>query len=257
MAEVANFALLSYVFLLLGSLALVLASIFSKKGDPSNKSQFTWKLMPILAVGIFLDFLTFYLQKSSKSSFYTTLFFLIFMAITFIFSFRETSKMAYQDSRTGLFNKARWNELMHADTGLAEVAGILVLDLNGLKKVNDSLGHEAGDVMISAFADILKNVLPSSSVICRWGGDEFAVWFPKISRQKMDDYTEAIKQAAQEYNNTDPEAKISFSLGAILSEEHPGKTRSELFRLADDQMYTNKREWYAKKKDKVLSKSKK
>ena len=213
--------------------------------------------MPILAVGIFLDFLTFYLQKSSKSSFYTTLFFLIFMAITFIFSFRETSKMAYQDSRTGLFNKARWNELMHADTGLAEVAGILVLDLNGLKKVNDSLGHEAGDVMISAFADILKNVLPSSSVICRWGGDEFAVWFPKISRQKMDDYTEAIKQAAQEYNNTDPEAKISFSLGAILSEEHPGKTRSELFRLADDQMYTNKREWYAKKKDKVLSKSKK
>ena len=256
-AEVANFALLSYVFLLLGSLALVLASIFSKKGDPSNKSQFTWKLMPILAVGIFLDFLTFYLQKSSKSSFYTTLFFLIFMAITFIFSFRETSKMAYQDSRTGLFNKARWNELMHADTGLAEAAGILVLDLNGLKKVNDSLGHEAGDVMISAFSDILKNVLPSSSVICRWGGDEFAVWFPKISRQKMDDYTEAIKQAAQEYNNTDPEAKISFSLGAILSEEHPGKTRSELFRLADDQMYTNKREWYAKKKDKVLSKSKK
>lgn len=256
-AEMANFSSLSYILLIIGSVALILASFFSKKADPANKSQFTWKLMPILAVGVFLDFITFYHQKSSASLIYTTLFFLIFMAITFIFSFRETSKMAYRDSRTGLFNKARWNELMHTDTNLAEPAGILVMDLNGLKQVNDSLGHEAGDVMISAFADILKNVLPSSCVLCRWGGDEFAVWFPKINRQKIDEYTEAINQAAQEYNNTDPQAKLSFAVGTILSEEHPGKSRSELFHLADEQMYINKRKWYADKKSKVPSKSKK
>ena len=164
--------------------------------------------------------------------------------------------MAYQDSRTGLYNKARWNELMHADTGMTEPAGILVLDLNGLKRINDTFGHEAGDVMISAFADILKNILPSSSVICRWGGDEFAVWFPKVSKQKMDDYTEAIKHAVQEYNSTDPQAKISFAAGKILSEEHPGKTRSELFHLADEQMYINKRKWYEDRKVKASSKSK-
>ena len=256
-AEIANFSLLSYVLLSIGALVLILASIFSKKGDAANKSQFTWKLMPILTVGIFLDFLTFYSQKGAASLIYTTLFFLIFMAITFIASFRETSKLAYQDSRTGLFNKARWNELMHADVSLTEPAGILVLDLNGLKQVNDSLGHEAGDVMISALADILKNVLPSSCVICRWGGDEFAVWFPKISKQKMDDYTEAIKQAAQDYNNTEPQAKLSFAMGTILSEEHPGKTRSDLFHLADERMYINKRKWYEDKKVKVPSRSKK
>lgn len=255
--EMTNLRPLSYILLIIGSVVLILASIFSKKADPTNKSQFTWRLLPILAVGIFLDFLTFYLQKSSSSLIYTTLFFLVFMAITFIFSFRETSKMAYQDSRTGLFNRARWNELMRADTGLTEPVGILVLDLNGLKQVNDTLGHEAGDVMISAFADILKNVLPSSSVICRWGGDEFAVWFSKINKKKMDDYTAAIIQASQEYNNTEPQAKISFAVGTILSEEHPGKTRSELFHLADERMYINKRKWYEDRKVKVPSKSKK
>lgn len=255
--EMANFRLLSHILLCIGAVMLILASFFSKKGNSTNKSQFTWKLMPILAVGILLDFIRFYIQKSSSSLIYTPLFFLIFMAITFIFSFRETSKMAYQDSRTGLFNKARWNELMHADVGVTEPAGILVLDLNGLKQVNDTFGHEVGDVMISAFADILKNVLPSSSVICRWGGDEFAVWFSKINKKKMDDYTAAIMQAVQEYNSTEPPAKISFAVGTILSEEHPGKTRSELFRLADERMYINKRKWYEDKKVKVLSKSKK
>lgn len=255
--EMAEIDFLSYILLGIGAVTLILASVFSKKGDRTNKSQFTWKLMPLLAVGIILDFVTFYNQKSSASLIYTTLFFLIFMAVTFIFSFRETSKMAYQDSRTGLFNKARWNELIHTDTDLAEPVGILVLDLNGLKQVNDTLGHEAGDVMISAFADILKNVLPSSSVICRWGGDEFAVWFPKISRRKMDEYTEAINQAAQEYNNTGPEAELSFAMGAILSEDHPGMARGDLFRLADDKMYTHKRKWYEDKKVKLSSNSKK
>jgi diguanylate cyclase (GGDEF)-like protein len=162
--------------------------------------------------------------------------------------------MAYQDSRTGLFNKARWNELMHGGEDINEPIGILVLDLNGLKQVNDTLGHEAGDVMICAFAEILKNVLPSSSVICRWGGDEFAVWFPKISRQKLDSYTEALLRAAEDYNATEPAARISFAMGAILAEEHPGMSRSDLFHLADDQMYSNKRKWYA---GKVMSKGKK
>lgn len=255
--EIAEFKFVSYGILILGAVMLILASIFSKKGDGANKSQFTWKLMPLVAVGIFLDFLTFYNNQSSSTLVYTTLFFLIFMAITFIASFRETSKMAYQDSRTGLFNKARWNELMHGESNSNEPVGILVLDLNGLKQVNDTLGHEAGDVMISAFAEILKNVLPSSSVICRWGGDEFAVWFPKISRQKMDNYTEALLRAAADYNSTEPVAKLSFAMGEILAEEHPGISRSELFHLADEQMYYNKRKWYADKLSKVMSKNKK
>lgn len=155
--------------------------------------------------------------------------------------------MIYRDARTGLFNKARWNELMQSDPNPEEHIGILILDMNGLKKVNDTYGHEAGDRMIVAFADILRNSLPSSCVICRWGGDEFAVMFPRIGRKKMDQYMEAICRAAEEYNDADPEVKIYFAMGDVLSEEYPNKTRAELFLLADERMYQNKQCWYAQK----------
>jgi len=155
--------------------------------------------------------------------------------------------MVYRDVRTGLFNKSRWNELMQTDANKDENIGIIVLDMNGLKNVNDKFGHDAGDRMIYAFADILRNSLPSSSVICRWGGDEFAVMLPRINKIKMEQYKEAIYRTTDEYNNSEPEAKIYFSMGDVLSEDYPGKSRPELFRLADESMYQNKRRWYEKK----------
>lgn len=240
--------ILSHIALSVGMVMVVIASFCGRKSETASKNQLTWKLLPLLSVGIALDFISYYLQKGSSDLIYTCLFFLIFLCITFIASFRETSRMVYRDPRTGLFNKARWNELMEADTNPDERIGILVVDLNGLKKVNDTYGHEAGDRMIFAFAEILRNALPSSSVICRWGGDEFTVMLPRAGRRKIDQYREAIYQATEEYNNADPEVKIYFAMGEVLSDEYPGKTRAELFRLADEKMYCNKQQWYAERK---------
>lgn len=239
--------ILSHIAMFVGMVMVVIASFYGR-GKADTKKQLSWKLLPLLAVGIALDFLAYYANRSSSNLMYTCLFFLIFLSITFVASFRETSRMVYRDPRTGLFNKARWNELMQSDTNLESQFGILVLDMNGLKTVNDTFGHEAGDRLIFAFSDILRNALPSSSVICRWGGDEFTVMLPGASRRKMDQYMDAISQNAEEYNNGDPEVKIYFAMGEVLSEEYPGKTREELFRLADEKMYRNKQRWYAEQK---------
>lgn len=247
-ADMGESRIISHITLGVGMVMVVIASLYGRKNNTASPKRLTWKLLPLLAVGIVLDFLTYYIQQSSSSLIYTCLFFLIFLSITFIASFRETSKMVYRDVRTGLFNKARWNELMQADANADGCIGIMVLDMNGLKKVNDTFGHEAGDRLICAFADILKNALPSSSVICRWGGDEFTVMLPKINRKKMDHYKEAIYQAAEEYNASGAEVKIYFAVGDVLSEEYPDKTRAELFHLADEKMYFNKQRWYAEKK---------
>lgn len=236
--------ILSHMALCVGMVMVVIASFYGRKSD--SKDKLTWKLLPLLAVGIALDFLVYYFQRSSSDLINTCLFFLIFLSTTFISSFRETSRMVYRDTRTGLFNKARWNELM-TDPNTEGNLGILVLDMNGLKKVNDTFGHEAGDRMILAFANILRSALPSSSVICRWGGDEFSVMLPRVSRQKLEQYKQAIYQTTEEYNNSDPEVKIYFAMGEVLSEEYPDKTRMELFRLADEKMYQNKQRWYAEK----------
>ena len=146
---------------------------------------------------------------------------------------------------TGLVNRARWNELMSTDISLPEPYGILVIDLNGLKRVNDTLGHEAGDQMIFQLSCIMRNSLPRNSVICRWGGDEFTVLLTAVSRSKLDQYMESLFSASEKYNTEHPELPIHFALGAALSSENPGIARTELFRLADEEMYRNKQQWYA------------
>ncbi len=242
--------ILSHIALGVGMVMVVIASFYGRKSNKDVKRQLTWKLLPLLAIGIALDFLVYYVRRSSSDLIYTCLFFLIFLSVSFIGGFRETSKMVYRDTRTGLYNKARWNELMQADGDADGHIGIFVIDMNGLKRVNDTYGHEAGDRMIIAFADILRSTLPSSCVICRWGGDEFMVMFTRASRKNMDHYLDALYKATEEYNSADPEVELYFAAGDVLSEEHPGMTRSELARLADERMYQNKQRWYEEKRKK-------
>lgn len=239
--------ILSHIALCVAMVMVVAASFYGRKNKNGSQNQLSWKLLPLMAIGIALDFLVYYYRRNSSNLINTCLFFLIYLSVTFIAGFRETSKMVYRDVRTGLFNKARWNELM-TDANIVGNVGIFVLDMNGLKKVNDTLGHEAGDRLICAFADILRNTLPSSCTICRWGGDEFTVLIPRTTRQKMDAYMAEIYQATVEYNNTDPEVKLFFAIGSALSAENPDMTRTALFQLADENMYQNKQQWYAEKK---------
>lgn len=98
--------------------------------------------------------------------------FIVYTLIVFLRNVQESTRKAYTDSRTGLENRGRWNELMHGDDPLPEPYAILVIDLNGLKQVNDTLGHEAGDRMIYELSAILRNTLLRNSVICRWGGND-------------------------------------------------------------------------------------
>ena len=240
--------ILSHIALVVGMVMVVIASFYGGKGSKDAKKQLNWKLLPLLAVGIALDILIYYVRRSSSDLIYTCLFFLIFLSISFIGGFRETSRMVYRDVRTGLYNKVRWNELMQTEAD--SHMGILVIDMNGLKRVNDTYGHEAGDRMIIAFADILRNTLPSSCVICRWGGDEFMVMFTRTSRKNLDYYTDALYRATEEYNSTGPEVELYFAMGAVLAEEHPGMSCSEMARLADERMYHNKQAWYREKKKK-------
>ena len=133
---------------------------------------------------------------------------------------------------------------MHSTIPIPEPYAILVVDLNGLKRVNDTLGHEAGDQMILQLSNILRNTLPRSSVICRWGGDEFAVMLTGMNRIQVDQQVNSLFTATQLHNANTPELPISFAIGTALSSEHPDISRSDLFRLADDEMYRNKQIWY-------------
>ncbi len=213
-----------------------------EKNQKNVRNPFT-----LIGIGIVLDVISFNLNETSSDVMFTIIAFILYALIVFITRTKETSRQAYTDSRTGLGNRLRWNELMLDDAQIPEPFAILVIDLNGLKKVNDTLGHEAGDQMIFQLSSILRNTLPHNSVICRWGGDEFAVLLTGVNRAKLDQQIESLLSATEAYNADHPGLPIHFAVGSALSAEHPGISRTDLFGLADEDMYRNKQLWYRQK----------
>lgn len=142
--------------------------------------------------------------------------------IVFMNSVQDSTQKAYTDSRTGLVNRTRWNQVMNARTSDEAQYAILVIDLNGLKKANDTLGHEAGDQMIVALSEILRNSLPRSSMICRWGGDEFAALLSGMDRERLEQHIRMLYAQGESYNQKHPELPVHFAIGVALSSEHPG-----------------------------------
>lgn len=182
---------------------------------------------------------------------YTTIAFVVYSLIMFLDSILNTTQMAYTDSRTGLANKARWNEMMGDRTTVPNAVGVMMLDMNALKEINDTYGHEVGDRVIFDFSNILRNTLPANSLICRWGGDEFAVMLTGMTQEKLEKLTASLHSVVDTYNKVSDSPSIFFAIGYALSSDYPGLSGKELLSVADSQMYLDKQEWYSARESKT------
>lgn len=243
--EIRQNLIISHVQLIVSIVSLPAMALFNRVVYKNWGLRDSWKLLLLLPVGISLDLLLYYRNNGNGALSFSIVSFVIYTLIIFLSSIQDATRKAYTDSRTGLVNRARWNEIMNAQVSAAEQYAILVVDLNGLKKVNDTLGHEAGDRMILALSDILRDSLPRSSVICRWGGDEFAALLTGVNRELLDQHMQVLFAKGETYNLEHPELPVHFAAGTALSSAHPGLSRTQLFHLADEDMYRNKQLWYA------------
>jgi diguanylate cyclase (GGDEF)-like protein len=146
---------------------------------------------------------------------------------------------ATHDSLTGLLNRAYLSAQIHSILAQpAPSAGVLLLDLNRFKEVNDGLGHEVGDRLLMVVGKRLVECVPPSATVARLGGDEFAILVPNLS-DLVDGITELGERIADalaqpvafEEAMLTPEASIGI---AITSPAHP---QTELLRQADTAMY--------------------
>ena len=245
--EIRQNLVFSHILLIGAILSIPLTALVNWLVHKSWGIHRSWRLLALLFAGIGLDLILYYKNNENGLLSFSILNFIIYTLVVFLQNVQKSTRKAYIDSRTGLGNRARWNELMHSDTPLPEPWGILVIDLNGLKHTNDTRGHEAGDRMIYGLSALLRNTLPRNSVICRWGGDEFAAMLPGISRAQLDQQISNLLSAADRYNAENPDLPVHFALGAALSAEHPGISRTDLFHLADEDMYRSKQHWYRQK----------
>ncbi len=150
---------------------------------------------------------------------------------------------ASTDVMTGIYNR-EWGSTVLEEkiNGENPESGILCfIDVDGLKNTNDTFGHHAGDNLLQKTVDSVQNHLNlDKDFICRWGGDEFLVWFSD-TYDNADTRIKSIQEDLQKINQSKEYPFIfSFSYGLIPFTPNTGTTLDSLVTTADELMYKNK-----------------
>ncbi len=149
--------------------------------------------------------------------------------------------LSAHDSLTGLYNRMHFEaEFERTSKGRKYPLSIIVADLDGLKVVNDTLGHAAGDEMIKSAASLLSHVFRGDDLVARLGGDEFVVLLPDTDEKTVQMLMERIRGAERSMQMNDPSERVCFSLGSATAQTH--EQIDGLFNRADARMYEEKAE---------------
>ncbi|MBP5775860.1 MAG: diguanylate cyclase [Clostridiales bacterium] len=154
--------------------------------------------------------------------------------------------LAYIDSLTKVKNKTAYEDTIgfiddQIRSGTAEFA-VVMCDLNFLKRINDSLGHQAGDNAIKKAAGILCQAFPMSTVF-RIGGDEFVVLPGGVDYAKMNEKLETLRILLEQQNGASDEAdRISLAVGSAVYDREKDNSYKAVFERADKLMYEHKQQ---------------
>lgn len=142
--------------------------------------------------------------------------------------------LSYRDMLTGLYNRNRYMEAIRAyQKGHRIKVGVAFIDVNGLKKVNDRYGHEAGDVLIRRTAACIQSLFPEQSF--RIGGDEFVIMQHTVEKQNFEDSIQKLRLKIQN-------KQVSVSIGSLW-EEQPDDLE-DMLKQADALMYEEKEAYH-------------
>lgn len=148
--------------------------------------------------------------------------------------------LSMHDALTGLYNRAYFNEEMRRMEASREYpVTIISADLDGLKLINDNLGHARGDELIQKGAKLLKQSLRKTDILARLGGDEFAIILPSTDNQTGIGIMERISHLVDKHNKENLGLPVSISLGLATSGDRSISLEKTL-KTADDYMYQDK-----------------
>ncbi len=170
--------------------------------------------------------------------------------------------LALTDTLTGLCNRRGFVTIAEERLKLARRTGqsvaLIFVDLNGMKRINDELGHEVGDQALVATALILKATFRASDVIGRLGGDEFVVLAMAAHASAASRIRKRLMQALSRYNESEEGVQVSFSIGfAYYNPLVASETTIELLMTqADEAMYVEKREHHASRGFREITRAK-
>lgn len=153
-------------------------------------------------------------------------------------------RLATTDGLTGVLNRRafveRTTEELHRASRASSALTLLYLDLDGLKRVNDTQGHDAGDALLLRFTDVVLAVVRDSDVVARLGGDEFAVLLPDSDTARAHAVADRLIASLTDEGGEPP---LRASIGLLeIGDELAGQPVESLLVRADELMYRAKRE---------------
>lgn len=144
------------------------------------------------------------------------------------------------DQLTGLYNRTYFEEeLRRLSKGREYPVTLISADVNGLKLINDTMGHDQGDRLLQAAAQVMQESLRGSDVLARVGGDEFTALLPSADEKTGRQVINRIRSKIKQYCKQNPDLYLSLSLGQATAADSSTSFK-ELFKQADDAMYRDK-----------------
>jgi diguanylate cyclase (GGDEF)-like protein len=158
----------------------------------------------------------------------------------------ELRSQSIRDPLTELYNRRYMEETFERECRRAQRKGhslaVIILDVDHFKALNDSHGHEAGDVVLAQLGKTLRDNVRAGDVSCRYGGEEFVVIMPEVDLKNALERAESLRARAEHLatgyqGNT---LRITISLGVAMYPDH-GETPEALISAADAALYAAKR----------------
>ncbi|MCX7590185.1 MAG: diguanylate cyclase [Kiritimatiellae bacterium] len=163
-------------------------------------------------------------------------------------SLRRMHRLATRDSLTGVYNRIRLEEELERTWLLSRryggSMGVVVVDLDNFKIVNDAHGHRVGDEIIAEFAQLIQSVARTTDIIARYGGDEFVVVLPQADENDARAFAERLIRQAREhvFCRTSNPLRLTISVGVATSQNPTNpSTSSAVLAQADRALYMAKR----------------
>jgi len=157
--------------------------------------------------------------------------------------FDKVKSLSIRDSLTGLFNHRHTIDQLASEFGrVGRYEGgvsLLMIDIDHFKSVNDELGHLMGDEVLRQVSAVLTQQLRKIDVVCRYGGEEFAILVPQTTGDRAWGAAEKLRRAVEDWNFPGVPRPVTVSIG-VADFPQNGATRNELVKAADSALYAAK-----------------
>ena len=165
--------------------------------------------------------------------------------------YEKQMELSIHDELTGILNRRGFNE--YSKAAIKRLRGrtavcTMVIDMDGLKHINDVYGHSEGDFAIKMTAHIITECCKSGEIAGRAGGDEFYIYASDYTREKLDSFSRELVRLCDEYNERrEKPYRIEMSFGAYLCETDNSGSIEDFLKISDTNMYEQKMSKHGRK----------